>query len=111
MFSTDAAPAATTRVVETRAGRSVTLDATLRRNLGAIGSVTSLLDPAIWNVSEDLMNTGNKPARLMLREFERYYTDRTVGEKRGSTTVQRRFVEERLVYACVYELGKSDPSG
>ena len=111
MFSTDAAPAATTRVVETRAGRSVTLDATLRRNLGAIGSVTSLLDPAIWNVSEDLMNTGNKPARLMLREFERYYTDRTVGEKRGSTTVQRRFVEERLVYACVYELGKSGPSG
>ena len=38
MFTTDAVPAATTRVVDTRAGRSVTLDATLRRNLGAIGS-------------------------------------------------------------------------
>ena len=66
---------------------------------------TNILDPAIWNVSVDLTNTGGKPARLMLREFERYYTDRTVGEKRGTTIYQRRFVEERLVYASIFDIG------
>ena len=81
----------------------------MRRNLGAIGSVTNLLDPAIWNISVELGSTGNKPARLMLREFERYYTDRAIGERRGNTTYKRRYVEERLVYASILELPKKNP--
>ena len=62
------------------------------------------LDPAIWTASATLPNAGGKPARLMLREFERYYTDRTVPETRSGAVRQRRVIEERLVYAAVFEL-------
>ena len=109
IFAGSAEPAPIDRVVDTRAGRSVRLSAAMRRNLGAVGSVTNLLDPAIWNISVKLGSTGNKPTRLMLREFERYYTDRTAAEKRGNTTYQRRYVEERLVYASILELPKQKP--
>jgi len=104
IFAATAEIAPVSHVVNTRAGRPVRLDAALRRNLGAIGSATSLLDPAIWNITVDLGHTGNKPARLMLREFERYYTDRSATERRGNTAYKKRFVEERLVYASVLNL-------
>jgi hypothetical protein len=40
----------------------------------------------------------------MLREFERYYTDHTIGEAAGIQTGQRRVVEERLVYAAIFDV-------
>ena len=46
-----------------------------------------------------------RQGRLMLREFERYYTDRTVPERRAGGLRRRIVVEERLVYAEVFELG------
>lgn len=104
IFSAAASPSATTRVVNTRAGKSVRLNATLQRNLKAVSSVTNLLDPVIWNVNAELGSIEGKPARLMLREFERYYTDHAKAEKQGTSTYQRRVVEERLVYASILEL-------
>jgi hypothetical protein len=41
----------------------------------------------------------------MLREFERFYTDRTVPEVRAGAVRRRRVIEERLVYATLFELG------
>ena len=103
IFAAAASPSATTRVVNTRAGKSLSLNATLQRNLKAISSVTNLLDPVIWNVSAELGSTEGKPARLLLREFERYYTDHAKAEKQGTSVYQRRVVEERLVYASILE--------
>ena len=40
----------------------------------------------------------------MVREFERYYTDRTVPETRAGAVRRRMVVEERLVYAEVFGL-------
>jgi len=45
-----------------------------------------------------------KPARLAVREYERYYTDRTIPESRGGATHKRRVVEERLVYTAFFNL-------
>lgn len=47
---------------------------------------------------------GNKPARIVVREYERYYTDRTVHEHRAGATRRRRVVEERLVYTAFFSL-------
>ena len=63
-----------------------------------IGPIGTLIDPVVWEATVTLPNVGNKPARLAVREYERYYTDRTVPEKRGNDTFRRRVVEERLVY-------------
>jgi len=63
-----------------------------------------LIDPSIWQSTVTLPNTGDKPARLVVREYERYYTDRTVPEVRAGATRRRRVVEERLVYTAVFEL-------
>jgi len=51
-----------------------------------------------------LMEVGGKPARLVVREYERYYTDRTIPEVRGGVTHKRRVVEERLVYTAFFNL-------
>jgi hypothetical protein len=51
-----------------------------------------------------LPNVGDKPARLAVREYERYYTDRTVPEFRAGAVRQRRVVEERLVYTAFFDL-------
>ncbi len=66
--------------------------------------IGELIDPAVWQASATLPATGNKPARLVLREFERYYTDRTVPDKRGRQTYRKRVVEERLVYSEFFPL-------
>jgi hypothetical protein len=63
-----------------------------------------LFDPAIWQSAASLPAIGPAPARLALREFERYYTDRTVPERRGSSTYRKRVVEERLVYSAFFPL-------
>ena len=63
-----------------------------------------LLEPKIWDHEGALPDYGEGPARLMLREFERYYTDRTVPERRGGSAHRRRVIEERLVYAAIFAL-------
>jgi hypothetical protein len=68
----------------------------------AVG-VAVLFDPAIWNTNVTLP-TFTGQARLVLREFERYYTDRTVPERIGTVTHRRRVVEERLVYSEFFPL-------
>lgn len=64
-----------------------------------------LIDPPVWTLTAGLpARPADRPARLMLREFERYYTDRTVPELRAGSTLRRLVVEERLVYAEVFAL-------
>ena len=64
-----------------------------------------LIDPPVWTLTAPLPALPtDRPARLMLREFERYYTDRTVPETRAGATRRRIVVEERLVYAEVFGL-------
>jgi hypothetical protein len=46
-----------------------------------------------------------RPARLCLREFERYYTDRTVPQSFAGKVQRAKVVEERLVYAEFFALG------
>ena len=66
-----------------------------------VGSV--LIDPVIWQASITLPAYSGR-GRLVLREFERYYTDRTVPDKRGDTVYRKRVVEERLVYSEFFPL-------
>ena len=40
----------------------------------------------------------------MIREFEQFYSDRTVPERKGSAVHRRRVIEERLVYSAVFDL-------
>ena len=63
-----------------------------------------IYDPALWQTTVTLPNTGGKPARVAVREFKRYYTDRTIPEVRAGATRQRRVVEERLVYTAFFNL-------
>ncbi len=65
--------------------------------------VGPMLDPALWQTTVTLPDTAGKPARVAVREFERYYTDRTIPEQRGGPQ-QRRVVEERLVYTAFFTL-------
>jgi hypothetical protein len=69
-----------------------------------IGHIGTMFDPVIWQTTVTVPNVGNKPARIVVREYERYYTDRTVPEGRGSSTYRRRVVEERLVYTAFFDL-------
>ena len=63
-----------------------------------------LLDPVIWSASAALPDSGGKPARIAVREYERYYTDSSVPERRAGAMQQRRVVEERLVYSAFFGL-------
>jgi len=60
-------------------------------------------DPPFWEASASLSRGRGGPRRLMLREFERFYTDRGVTDvrKRGHS---RRVIEERLVYAETFDI-------
>lgn len=69
-----------------------------------IPDLGQLLDPPIWTVKAKLPGTIDRPARVAIREYERYYTDRSVPEVRSGTTLQRRIVEERLVYCAFFDL-------
>jgi len=78
--------------------------------LGDLGAVigpidTSMYDPAVWRLSGQIprLPSGRK-IRVMVREFERFYTDRTVPENVGGAVHRRVVVEERLVYAEVFAL-------
>jgi hypothetical protein len=76
-------------------------------NAGVVAATTAgvaeLFDPALWKGTVTLPAL-SKPARLAIREFERFYSDRTAPERRGNQTLQRRVVEERLVYAEYFAL-------
>ncbi|MBW4709950.1 hypothetical protein KX928_19375 [Roseobacter sp. YSTF-M11] len=104
IFGRTAVAARPSRTIATRASGAVTLSAEMARAIGGLGTVTDLLDPPIWSPEASIPDTGRQPARLMLREFERYYTDHTVGERGGIRVGQRRIVEERLVYATIFDL-------
>ncbi len=108
-------PTPTTLTVRDRLARRVDLSRAV--NLSAVGAnvtsvvggaasanIVDLLDPAIWKTPVTLPDTGNKPARVAVREYERYFTDRTVREKRAGSTHLRRVVEERLVYTTFFNL-------
>ena len=117
IFELPARRAATSATVQDRLGRRLDLSNAI--NLGASGAISSsvvagpvvagpiiteLIDPPIWEVSATLPGTGGKPARIAVREYERYYTDRTVPEFRAGATRRRRIVEERLVYTAFFAL-------
>ena len=73
---------------------------------GQVGEVSGMFDPAVWSQKVRLpLPMPNFKHRLMLREFERFYTDRTVTEQSTSGPRRRVVVEERLVYAEVFALG------
>ena len=56
-------------------------------------------------VIEQYPETGQKVFALVLREFERYYTDRTVpaGPNIQGKGQRRRVIEERLVYSEFFD--------
>jgi len=93
------------RTVKLRAGGEVRLSPSVKLGPGDPDlKKVLLLDPEIWSHEATLPDYGEGPARLMLREFERYYTDRTVPERRAGGTHRRRVIEERLVYASIFDL-------
>lgn len=67
-----------------------------------IGSL--ILDPAIWDTTVSLPDVGGKPARIVVREYERYYTDRFVQAMAAGKLRERRVVEERLVFTAFFDL-------
>ncbi len=75
-------------------------------DVGGIGGIDigRQIDSVIWQSTVTLLEVGGKPARLVVREYERYYTDRTIPEVRGGVTHKRRVVEERLVYTAFFNL-------
>ncbi|WP_119419141.1 hypothetical protein [Desertibaculum subflavum] len=120
IFAEPFVAAAATRVVQPRAGSAVRLASEVElqaavgiRDRVAGGPVVAgpivtgpivTLDPPIWTATVTVPGTGGKPGRLVLREFERYYTDRTVPENRAGAVRRRRVIEERLVYAAIFDL-------
>ena len=77
--------------------------------IGAIGAVAVhpplFINPPVWTASASLPGVpAGRVGRLIVREFERYYTDRTVPETRAGGVRRRVVIEERLVYAEVFDL-------
>jgi hypothetical protein len=94
------------RRVETRAGTSLNIETTLERlplDLQIWPGV--LLDPPFWEETVAVpASSGDRPRRLMVREFERFYSDHVLPQRVGSVNGARRVIEERLVYADVIAL-------
>lgn len=64
-----------------------------------------LFDTPIWSNSFTLPATpGTKELRLVVREYERYYADRTETVVLSGQVRHKRIVEERLVYAETFLL-------
>ena len=64
-----------------------------------------LIDSVIWQSTVTLLEVGwQAGASGRSREYQRYYTDRTIPEGRGGVTHKRRVVEERLVYTAFFNL-------
>jgi hypothetical protein len=108
LFAQDAVPAAAGRDAETRAGAAVRF-AAMSERLEQSESIPLTFLPfpvelPFWSVNATLPPNTGRQTRLMLREFERFYTDNVRPERVGGATHQRRIVEERLVYAAEFEL-------
>lgn len=89
------------RTVVRRAGGPVSLASMVELATVAIGD-PFIIDPAFWNGSVTWPK-GNGKRRLMVREFERFYSDNTVMQKMGHSAFPRRVIEERLVFADVVD--------
>ena len=87
---------------ETRSGGTVRLDPSIElERIPGIDVPTFELDPPFWEASVTIGPAGDRPRRLMLREFERFYSDHTKSEQKAGATRQRRVIEERLVFADI----------
>lgn len=109
LFDLTARRVETTATVTSRLGRKIALEAINLTDIEGLGGdllPLDLIDPAIWDTHVTLPEPGTikKPARVAIREYERYYTDRTVPERRGNQVLRRRVVEERLVYTAFFDL-------
>jgi hypothetical protein len=93
----------TARIVERRAGGKVSLPPVFERPGDILERFPIFADPEIFEATVTVPMSG-RPARLMLREYERYYSDRTIPERAAGAVRRRRVVEERLVYAAIFEL-------
>lgn len=71
---------------------------------GGLGIDINRIDPAIWSGAVTLPDLAGREARLIVREYERYYADRTVAAQFGGHPVHQRVVEERLVYVECFPL-------
>lgn len=93
--------------VPAKGGRTLRFDRTELRE-GVAVDLLWRIDPAIWEQSATLpADAASGTSRLVLREFERYYSDRSVSELRLTLDKKgrrRRVVEERLVYTEFFDL-------
>ncbi len=89
------------RTVVRRAGGEVRLPAVFERHPLVVVN-PFLRDPAFWTATVKLP-TGTGKRRLLVREFERFYSDNTVNQRLGNQTHFRRVIEERLVFADVLD--------
>ncbi len=108
LFDLTARRVETPVTITSRLGRKIALEAINLTEIRGPGDLLplDLIDPAIWDTQVTLPEPGTigKPARIAIREYERYYTDRTVPERHGGQTLRRRVVEERLVYTAFFDL-------
>jgi hypothetical protein len=89
------------RTVVRRAGGEVNLSSVFERPSIDIFEHFPL-DPAFWSATVTVPAGAGK-RRLLVREFERFYSDNTVNQRVGFRTDQRRIIEERLVFADVVD--------
>ena len=69
------------------------------------GGIVTLLDPTIWQTTITLPAVSGKPARLVVREFERdLHGPLDHFRATAGFTHKRRVVEERLVYTAFFNL-------
>jgi hypothetical protein len=96
---------AAVKTFETRSGGTVRLDPSIElERIPGIDIPTFELDPPFWQASVTLAPAGDRPRRLMLREFERFYSDHIQPQQAAGATRQRRVIEERLVFADIIAL-------
>lgn len=69
------------------------------------------IDPLVWQTPVHLPALGNRIARLVVREFERYYTGEIEVELIGKQAYRRRSVEQRLVFTAFLDLPPSPGGG
>ncbi|WP_299848344.1 hypothetical protein [uncultured Roseovarius sp.] len=82
----------------------------LANNVGQLATAGTLgvfdpfiKDPAFWEGATTIPS-GSGKRRVVLREFERFYSDHVVNEKVGNNTFPRRIIEERLVFADIIDV-------
>lgn len=86
------------RRVQPRGGLDLSLEP--RRPIPPI-----FFEQPVWQHTVTLPAADGRVRRLMVREFERYFSDDIVQVRGLSERFPRRWVEERLVYAQSFELG------